>query len=182
MLLHLRYRTTSATDLLRHATRVIVMLLPWLAFCAILLWRWGGRDLFHTLPAYGDALEEVWGFSWYGDAIRSHLNSSYYPLIFAPQGWIVATFGAAVGPGYFLAMAPLYWLGGAAFAYNATTLLTFVVAFGGTLKLARRLCWVHASHVGGTSGFLLEHPLVCHMRPPEHPDRLCTSTVALMGI
>ena len=36
-----------------------------------------------------------------------------------------------------LATMPLYWLGGPAFAYNVTVLLTFVVAFAGSYKLAR---------------------------------------------
>ena len=37
-----------------------------------------------------------------------------------------------------LALAPLYKLGGAAFAYNVACLLSFFVAFAGMLRLARQ--------------------------------------------
>ena len=115
-------------------------ILAWLPFVAILAWRWGARNFFRTIPYYGDVLEVTWGISWFADALRLQHGFLFYPLIFFPQGWQVATFGQALGPGLFVLTAPLYWLGGAAFAYNASVLLTFVAVYAGSLKLAR--CFV----------------------------------------
>ena len=80
----------------------------------------------------------MWGISWYGDALRTGVDPAVYPLAFYPGGWQLATFGQSVGPALFLAMLPLHWIAGAAFAYQIAVLLTFVLAFGGTLALAGR--------------------------------------------
>jgi hypothetical protein len=104
-----------------------------------LLWvGWGARDLAHTLPSYGDAIEIVWATGWYDTALRAGQNLNLFPLAFYPQGWRLETFGQSVGPGLFLALVPLARLGGAALAYNVSTLLTFLLAFGGALTLGRR--------------------------------------------
>ena len=72
---------------------------------------------------------------WYDGALRGQHGFLVYPLAFFPAGWHVATF--AGGPFLFVVLLPLYWMGGAAFAYNVATLLAFLVAFAGMLKLAR---------------------------------------------
>ena len=109
--------------------------LPWGLFVALLAWGWRTTDLFHTVPAYGDALEGLWAISWYDDALRLGQNPWVFPLAFHPQGWSVITY--AWGPANFALLLPLGWLGGPAFAYNVATLITYVIAFAGTLQLAR---------------------------------------------
>lgn len=109
---------------------------PWLAFLGLMLAGWRVADLAGALPSYGDALEVVWATTWYEGALRGEHGFLVYPLIFFPIGWHVATF--AVGPILFVPLLVLNWLGGPAFAYNVTTLLTFVLAFAGAHRLARR--------------------------------------------
>jgi hypothetical protein len=109
---------------------------PWLCCIGLLVWGWRAYDLAHSIPAYWDVMEVLWATQWYGDALRLHYNVSLYPLLFHPLGWHVATY--AGGPFMFLLLLPLYWLGGAALAYNVVTLATFVVAFAGSYTLARR--------------------------------------------
>ena len=109
--------------------------LPYLGFVLLLLTGWRAWDLAHTLPAYDDVLEVLWTMRWYDGALRGQHGFLLYPLAFYPTGWHVATF--AGGPFLFVVLLPLYWLGGAAFAYNVVTLLTFLVSFAGMLKLAR---------------------------------------------
>ncbi len=121
----------------RHSS-LVNRLAPWAAFAALLVWGWRGQNLFHDIPTYGDVLELMWGISWYGDALRTGVDPAVYPLAFYPGGWQLATFGQSVGPALFLAMLPLHWIAGAAFAYQIAVLLTFVLAFGGTLALAGR--------------------------------------------
>ena len=121
----------------RHSS-LVTRLAPWAAFAALLVWGWRGQNLFHDIPTYGDVLELMWGISWYGDALRTGVDPAVYPLAFYPGGWQLATFGQSVGPALFLAMLPLHWIAGAAFAYQIAVLLTFVLAFGGTLALAGR--------------------------------------------
>ena len=96
----------------------------------------GVRDLAHTLPGYGDAVEVVWATSWYDTALRTGGSLSVFPLAFFPQGWRMATFGE--GWVMLLSFLPLDWLAGPAFAYNAFVILNFVLAFGGALLLGRR--------------------------------------------
>ncbi len=109
---------------------------PWLLFGGLLLWGWRTSDLFRTVPSYGDALEGLWATEWYANALRTGVDPSVFPLAFFPVGWHVATY--AWGPVNFLILLPLNALGGAAFAYNLATLITFALAFAGTLALARR--------------------------------------------
>ncbi|MEZ4767827.1 MAG: hypothetical protein R2844_05305 [Caldilineales bacterium] len=109
--------------------------LPYLGFAALLLLGWRVWDLAHALPAYDDVLEVLWTLRWYDGALRGQHGFLVYPLAFFPTGWHVATY--AGGPFMFLVLLPLYWVGGAAFAYNVATLLTFLVSFAGMLRLAR---------------------------------------------
>ena len=109
---------------------------PWLAFAALLVWGWRTTDLFHTVPSYGDTLEGLWATEWYAKTLSAGGNAAVFPLAFFPAGWHVATY--AWGPANFLILLPLYALGGAAFAYNVATLITFALAFAGTLALAGR--------------------------------------------
>jgi hypothetical protein len=111
--------------------------LPWLGFTLVLLWGWRIYDLFNRIPAYGDALEVVWGIQQYHDAlVNSHTLPLFTPLVFAPNGWHTATL--AHTPFLFLFAQPFYIVGGVAFAYNALTLLSFGVAFAGSMKLMRQ--------------------------------------------
>jgi hypothetical protein len=98
----------------------------------MLVWGWTRQDLFRSIPHYGDTLEMMWALSWYGDAIRAGNSIALYPLAFYPGGWHYAENLVML-----LALMPLHWIGGPAFAYNVSALLTFVVAFLGTYKLAR---------------------------------------------
>jgi hypothetical protein len=112
------------------------LIVPWLLFMALLLWGWRVKNLFHAIPSYGDVLEVLWGIEWYGDRIPGE-SPLFYPLIFHPQGWQVATF--AHTPVTLIALAPLYKFGGSVFAYNIAVLLSFFVAFAGMYRLAREL-------------------------------------------
>ncbi|MCB0199844.1 MAG: hypothetical protein KDI03_07215, partial [Anaerolineae bacterium] len=119
----------------RQTSRLIRGILPYAGFVAVLLLGWRVWDLAHALPAYDDVLEVLWTLRWYDGALRGQHGFLVYPLAFFPAGWHVATF--AGGPFLFVVLLPLYWMGGAAFAYNVATLLAFLVAFAGMLKLAR---------------------------------------------
>jgi hypothetical protein len=110
---------------------------PWAAFAGLFLYGWRAFDLWHTLPAYEDVLEVTWLVGWYNDALHGLHGFQLYPLIFYPLGWHVATFGE--GMALFALLVPLSWLGGVAFAYNVTVLLTFIVSFAGARKLAASL-------------------------------------------
>lgn len=109
--------------------------MPLVALAIFLIWGWHRLDLLHSVSGYGDILEFTWALSWFDEAIRTGKSLAVYPLAFYPGGWHVATY--AEGPLMLLATLPLYRLGGPAFAYNMTVLLTFVVAFAGAYKLAR---------------------------------------------
>jgi hypothetical protein len=124
---------------LAHLPRLRVVgaaVLPWLCCLGLLCWGWRAYDLAHDIPAYWDVMEVLWATQWYGDAVRLHYGTSFYPLLFHPVGWQVATY--AGGPAMFVALLPLYWLGGAALAYNVVTLATFLLAFGGSYTFARQ--------------------------------------------
>jgi hypothetical protein len=123
--------------------------LPWLLFTAIIAWGWRTTDLFHKVPAYGDVLEGLWALTWYDDALRLGFSPARYPLVFHPVGWYVATY--AWGPAALGLLFPLYRAGGAAFAYNVATLLTFLLAFAGTYTLGQRF----VSRLGATVAALL---------------------------
>jgi hypothetical protein len=109
---------------------------PWILFAVLLAWGWREHNLFHDIPTYGDILEFTWALSWYSDALRQGLNPLLAPVAFYPTGWNLTTY--ATGFLFLPALLPLQRLGGAAFAYNTAVLLTFVLAFGGMLALARR--------------------------------------------
>ncbi len=110
---------------------------PWLALLAMLLWGWRVTDFFQRIPAYGDALEVIWGIRHYHDALFAGNGSAFFtPLVFAPNGWHTTTL--AHTPLLFLLAQPLNLIGGAAFAYNVLALVPFVVAYAGSLKLLRR--------------------------------------------
>ncbi|RPI51936.1 MAG: hypothetical protein EHM56_08940, partial [Chloroflexi bacterium] len=112
-------------------------LMPWSLFLLVLAWGWRVKDWFHTVPAYGDILEVLWGLLWYYESLfLRHTSPAFYPLIFYPEGWQVSTFGG--GLGLYSLLLPLYLAGGAAFAYNALVVLSFFLAFAGTYKLARQ--------------------------------------------
>jgi len=99
---------------------------------AMLAWGWREQDFFRSIPHYGDTLEMMWALSWYGDAIRAGQTIALYPLAFYPGGWHYSENLVML-----LALLPLHWIGGPAFAYNIGVLFTFVLAFVGTYKLAR---------------------------------------------
>jgi hypothetical protein len=109
---------------------------PWLLFAGILIWGWRTTDLFQTVPSYGDVLEGLWATTWYAEMLSAGRSSAVYPQAFFPAGWHVATY--AWGPANFVLLLPLYAIGGAAFAYNVATLITFGLAFAGMLALADR--------------------------------------------
>ncbi len=109
---------------------------PWLVFALLLLWGWRVGNPAHNLPAYGDVLEVVWITDWYDGVVRGTHSASSYPLIFYPAGWRVATY--AGGPTLLLALLPLNWLGGPAFAYNVATILTLALSFAGMQTVVRR--------------------------------------------
>ncbi len=111
-------------------------LLPWAAFGLFMVWAWGARDPFRTLPAYGDALEPVGAASWIGEAIARGQNPLVYPLNFLPEGWRIASH--STGFFLYLALAPVASVAGSAFAYNLFSVLACVLAFTGALLLARR--------------------------------------------
>ena len=106
---------------------------PAAVLLGFLAWGWRAQNLFSSIPSYGDTLVFTWALSWYGDAIPAHQSIAVYPLAFYPGGWPYAEDFFML-----LALLPLHWIGGAAFAYNVATLLTFIVAFLGTYKLGRQ--------------------------------------------
>jgi hypothetical protein len=116
--------------------RIALRVLPWAAFVLLLFWAWGVRNPFRTLPAYGDALEPVGAAAWIAEAIAHGQNPLIYPLNFFPEGWHIASHST----GYFLylALSPVAWVAGAAFAFNLFSVLGCVLAFAGALLLARR--------------------------------------------
>jgi hypothetical protein len=116
--------------------RVWTLLAPWLALYVFLAWGWRVRDIFGSIPSFGDVLEVLWGIAWYRDAlIVKHVSPLYTPLVFHPNGWQTATL--AHTPAFFLAALPLYEFGGAAFAYNSLAILGLAAAFAGAFRFVR---------------------------------------------
>jgi hypothetical protein len=105
---------------------------PLLFLAAFLVWGWRSQSLFSGVPHYGDTLEFMWAISWYGDALRTGQSIASYPLAFFPGGWRYSQ-----NLYLLLAIQPLNWLAGPAFAYNVFVLLTFIATFVGAFKLAR---------------------------------------------
>jgi hypothetical protein len=110
--------------------------LPWVAFVVFMLWAWGTRDIFRTVPHYGDALETIASASWFSDALAQGQNPLIYPYNYFPEGWRVGSH--SVGALLYLVLVPLVRIGGGAFAYNVTVLFTCAFGFWGALLLARR--------------------------------------------
>jgi hypothetical protein len=113
------------------------LIIPWGLFFVFLLSGWRMDDLFHTVPAYGDILEFLWGTLWYDKAFTQHISPFFYPLVFYPAGWQVSA--SANAPAVFMILLPFYYFGGAAFAYNVVALLALFVAFAGMYRFARCL-------------------------------------------
>jgi len=123
-------------QLKRVSQPIIKRLAPWAGFWGIFLWCWRVRDLFHRIPAYGDALEVIWGIRYYYDSLFvMHRSPLFTPLVFHPWGWQTATL--AHTPVFFLAALPFYALGGAAFAYNILAIVPSVVSFAGVFRFVR---------------------------------------------
>lgn len=117
--------------------RLVSRIFPWLAFALVLLWGWRVYDIINRIPAYGDALEVIWGIRQYHDAlISNHTLPLFTPLVFAPNGWHTATL--AHTPFLFLLAQPLCFIGGAAFAYNILVLASLLVAYAGSLNLLQQ--------------------------------------------
>lgn len=111
-------------------------ILSWMAFLGFMLWAWGTRDIFRTVPHYGDALETIVSTTWFSDALASGQNPLIYPYNYFPEGWRVGSH--SVGALLYLVLVPLVRIGGGAFAYNVAMLFTCVFGFAGALLLARR--------------------------------------------
>ena len=116
--------------------RLAPEVLPWVAFLGFMLWAWGPRDLFRTVPHYGDALETIVSTTWFSDALASGKNPLIYPYNFFPEGWRIGSH--SVGSFLYLALVPLVRIGGGAFAFNIAALFTCVFGFAGALLLTRR--------------------------------------------
>ncbi|MBI3957901.1 MAG: hypothetical protein HY328_03750 [Chloroflexi bacterium] len=111
-------------------------ILPWVAFVGFMAWGWGLRDIFRTVPHYGDALENIVSATWFSDALTQGQNPLIYPYNYFPEGWRVGSH--SVGALLYLLLVPLVRIGGGAFAYNIAMLLTCIGGFAGALLLARR--------------------------------------------
>jgi hypothetical protein len=109
---------------------------PYLLFIGLLAAGWRAWDVFHAVPSYEDVLEILWTTTWYNGALAGQHGAAVYSLAFFPAGWQVATFGS--GPGIFLWLLPVSWLGGTAFAYNIGLCLAYLLAFLGARRLATR--------------------------------------------
>ncbi|HRJ42807.1 MAG TPA: hypothetical protein PL105_13055, partial [Caldilineaceae bacterium] len=124
------------TALISRILSLAQRVLPWIAFAGFMVWAWGLRDIFQTLPHYGDALENVVSAVWFSDALAEGRNPLIYPYNYFPEGWRVGSH--SVGALLYLALVPLVRIGGGAFAYNVAMLLTCIGGFAGALLLARR--------------------------------------------
>jgi hypothetical protein len=127
---------------------IVYRFAPWVVFAAFLVWGWRGQDFVRSLPTYGDILEFTWALSWYSDALRHGMSPLVAPVAFYPGGWNLTTY--ATGFLFLPALAPLYRLAGAAFAYNTAVLLMFVLSFGGMVALARRSMGLLGATVAAT--------------------------------
>lgn len=115
---------------------IVNRLVPWVCFWGVFAWAWRVRDLFNTIPAYGDVLEVVWGIQYYYNSLFvSHSSPLFTPLVFHPWGWYTSTL--AHTPVFFLAALPLYRLGGVAFAYNLLAILPSLISFAGVFRFTK---------------------------------------------
>ena len=110
-------------------------LLIWGGFLLFFAYFWRTYQLFSTIPAYGDALEVIWGITWYNHALTEWVNPFHYPLVFHPEGWQVGIL--AHTPLLFLIAQPFYLLGGELFAYNMLAIIPFVISYVGALRFFR---------------------------------------------
>jgi len=116
--------------------RTIGLLLPWIAFGSLFTWGYRVRNIFTDIPAYGDALEVLWGIQLYRDVIFHQRSFPFFvSTIFCPVGRHTATL--AFNPAVFLAALPPGLLGGLAFAYNVSVVLALGISFAGMLRFAR---------------------------------------------
>jgi len=123
-------------DLYSSSRRAISLLLPWLCFGCLFVWGYRVRNIFTDIPAYGDALEVLWGAQWYRDAIfRWHSTPFFTSIVFHPVGWHTTTL--AHTPALFLSSLPLSWMGGIAFSYNILVILAVAVSFAGMVRFSR---------------------------------------------
>ncbi len=120
-----------ATSLSR--LRPLTRFWPVTVLAAFLAWGWQAMSLSRSLAYYGDTMEFMWVLSWYGEAFRTGQSIVSYPLAFFPAGWYYAENLLML-----VALLPLVWLGGPAFAYNLAVFLSFIAAFAGSYLLARR--------------------------------------------
>ena len=126
----------SSASFRRRLARLAPEVLPWVAFLVFMLWAWGTRDIFRTVPFYGDAMETVVSATWFSDALAQGQNPLIYPYNYFPEGWRVGSH--SVGALLYLVLVPLVRIGGGAFAYNVAMLFTCAFGFAGALLLARR--------------------------------------------
>ncbi len=115
---------------------VIDRLFPWICFWGVFACGWRIRNPFVTIPAYGDALEVIWGIQYYNNSLFvQHIFPLFTSLLFHPLGWHTATL--AHTPIFLLVAMPIYKLAGAAFAYNFLVITALVVSFSGTFRFVR---------------------------------------------
>lgn len=126
-------------------------LAPWLAFLLLFGIGWRTYPLTNHIPAYGDALEVIWGIEWYHEALFvQHVSPFFTPLIFHPNGWQTAT----------LAHTPLLFSLGAtllaldatsALSYNLLVISSLLLAFSGTRRFFRN----YAGNLAATGAALV---------------------------
>ncbi len=116
-------------------------IVSWACFALVFLFGWRNYQIFTHIPAYGDALEVVWGISWYPYAIEQANSPFLYPYIFHPEGWQVGIL--AHTPLLFLLAQPFHWLGGKVFAYNVLAIIPFLISYIGVLRFSRHYTKSH---------------------------------------
>ncbi|MFN8442516.1 MAG: hypothetical protein U0175_17210 [Caldilineaceae bacterium] len=126
-------------------------LASWLAFLLLFSIGWHTYPLNNHIPAYGDALEVIWGIEWYHEALFvQHVSPFFTPLIFHPNGWQTATL--AHTPLLFSLGAILLALGATpALSYNLLVIGSLLLAFSG----ARRFFRNYAGNIAATGAALV---------------------------
>ncbi len=121
--------------------------MPWLAFATLLAFGWRVSDPLHNIPAYGDALEVIWGIEWYHEALFVQRVSPFFDsLVFHPNGW--HTVSLAHTPLLFFLGSLLFAIGGSsALAYNLLALGSTLVAFQGARRFVRNYAGEFATTV-----------------------------------
>lgn len=107
-------------------------LLTWAPFILLCAYFWRTYNIFTQMPAFGDALEVIWGINWYQHAITTGTNPLQYPFVFHPEAWQVGTL--AHTPVLYLLAQPFNILGGEIFAYNMLAIIPFFISYIGALK------------------------------------------------